>query len=834
MRLKSGVVKGFIPFAINGITSMIIKPESDVVCMLGSNGCGKSAFMGIASPLSGNRNSFQDEGGVEFVYEHEGEDYTLGYTVSGSNLKHFFKRGDTYLNEGSTGKEHDSIAKAVFGYDHALHQCMTGKIRFTEMGPQQRQKYLQSVAEIDITEGEKVYNKLKEKWRDANGAKKHLVESLAKHLQGVIADDEVSQLAYSVDMCHQCMEWIRNNPAGEYSQDAKTLIAKMDKVLIELQEVSLEVIKAPHIRNPAVHIDLDSVSNEVTKLEQIVASHDRNIKTWSGEYAELSPKLNVDSGSVQELIHTTDNKLSSLYEMQANLERVSADYLAVIDPAFKATRVEEALRAISNIYSENLREANLDDCTVTNLNKVTTEFTDMLDRRKRATGRLDSLSSQYRSIVNSRKLKCPECATEFWEEMSDSQLAELKASMDKIDDFLVETQPVEDSLRADSEQLRKHMEALSRIRNVVSCSGEVRLFVESVVLSNTHPSGFHSNVVNMSLLSSVMVTHMRKLEAADSHQRINDDIERTQRLLKSLEEQNDYDALSILTERGSKLETHIKETTLLRNRIKNDLTELALWQKHIERYMGWHKKIHQLIKEGNSYYVQCVNAFKHVTNKRLYDALQCRLASNQQRLNTKSTVDALIEDTQQNLLTVEAKIECLQVLGEVLSPNTGIIADQIQGYLNSFTDAMNDMIAEIWDYDMFIEPCKVDKGKLTYKFPVLVKNYPKPVEDIIKLSDGQKEIVNFMFTLMMIKKSNLTDFPLIVDEIGRALDHKHVKAFFQYLRDLTASGTCSQVMLVSHLFGIMGDFANVDLCVLNGDGVMSLPDNYNKVMTLTY
>ena len=66
-----------------------------------------------------------------------------------------------------------------------------------------------------------------------------------------------------------------------------------------------------------------------------------------------------------------------------------------------------------------------------------------------------------------------------------------------------------------------------------------------------------------------------------------------------------------------------------------------------------------------------------------------------------------------------------------LSPVNGLIADQLYGNIKCIVSQMNEIISQIWTYDLEILPCGLESNDLDYKFPIQVKSASNIVKDIM-------------------------------------------------------------------------------------------------------
>jgi len=106
---------------------------------------------------------------------------------------------------------------------------------------------------------------------------------------------------------------------------------------------------------------------------------------------------------------------------------------------------------------------------------------------------------------------------------------------------------------------------------------------------------------------------------------------------------------------------------------------------------------------------------------------------------------------------------------------------------------MNYIINSIWSYDMYIQPCELENGELSYSFPVITdgRGY---TDDISNTSSSMQEIIDLSFKIVAMKYSKMENYPLFLDEFGKTMDMQHIVKAYQAIDNVTVD-TFSQVVL---------------------------------------
>jgi hypothetical protein len=178
------------------------------------------------------------------------------------------------------------------------------------------------------------------------------------------------------------------------------------------------------------------------------------------------------------------------------------------------------------------------------------------------------------------------------------------------------------------------------------------------------------------------------------------------------------------------------------------------------------------------------------------------------------------------------ELEAYKELSRELSPTTGVIAEIMREYLDNFLGEINKIIGFVWEYPLSVKSCGVETVGLDYKFPLVVSDLDTPI-DISEGSQGQKDIINFAFTIVAMAYMGLQDYPIYMDEVGASFDHKHRGNLINYIKTLIESRQCSQLFMVNHYSSDHGGLSHTNTLVLSADNIV-LPSNYNEHVKITY
>ena len=206
-------------------------------------------------------------------------------------------------------------------------------------------------------------------------------------------------------------------------------------------------------------------------------------------------------------------------------------------------------------------------------------------------------------------------------------------------------------------------------------------------------------------------------------------------------------------------------------------------------------------------------------------------------------IETIVKD--QELIRHSYHTEIVSTLGKVehekliyeqmeqaLSPSTGIPYRSMVKYLNTLIEHVNYFLSQIWTQHLQIQYIS-DSTPLDYSFKVETSD--EVSTDMSTLSDGQTEILNFIWILTILLQLKLLDnIPLYGDELGRALDTTHRTRLLSFLSGLIDSKIINQLFLINHYALFTEGFKERNVLCLHPDNVGELPSDVNASMDITY
>jgi hypothetical protein len=262
-----------------------------------------------------------------------------------------------------------------------------------------------------------------------------------------------------------------------------------------------------------------------------------------------------------------------------------------------------------------------------------------------------------------------------------------------------------------------------------------------------------------------------------------------------------------ITEQNNILTSSRQKITLLnkQNDLLNQINDLCI-------------KLEKLIATNEGNCVKLVEYERVAAINDIIKSVQISLSKEQSILSDVKLQRALIEDLSKQITILEKQELAAKMLCNELSPIDGLIAEGMTGFIRSFVFQMNKIIKKVWLYPLEVLPCGVTDGEsveLDYKFPMVIQNNHKdPIEDVSKGSSAMTEIVDLAFKIVAMKYLGLQGTPLMLDELGRAMDTEHKIKIIELIKQITDQHIFSQIFMISHDILHYGALSNTQICVL--------------------
>lgn len=818
MNILELTLSGYKRLMLNNIKRLTLKPESIYQLILGTNGSGKSSVLAELGPLPANSSDYVKNGYKYIKIEHKGSIYELTSVFKSGNKHTFVKDGES-LNQGRTGAVQKELVAQEFRITPEIHNLLIGAIDFTHISPAKRREWITRLCHVDFTYALGVHQKLKSAARDAQGALKHAKQRLGEEHNKLVNIGDLEALERQYQALHQELEVLfneRDNQAG----DVNRLERQVDQALDEIEELSKVLItKAPTV--PDGHVfksieEIDAALNELHTEKQVNTSLRSRIGSEHQELEQLVQSF--EQAGVEDLDSIRDRQAELLDQQQAYQDALQHWNELKADPVEAQRSFYEVGSQLAQVLKDlPCNESNL--YTRDKLKAARERLPEIEHSLRRSRGQLAQLESRLEHLLSLTEEQCPDCGYRWIPGKSDQEQAQLEARITRGREHV-------EKLEAEEKQCANYVEEAEHY------SQQYYAFKQ---LTQQYPR-------LVDLWEALITDERLKTDSPALIGIIHDfghDLERhveiqgLQKLIDKLnsllEAGGEGEQLNGLRKRLTTLDQQIEEVTQTLETLTARETQLSKYRQHISAYQKRVTRLDEKLDELGHLKDELVRSYRADNINQVIRQHQNQLAGVQGRRTEKQTLEGIIKGLEEDKEKLDSDHELLSELTSELSPLDGLIAEQLTGFIESFVDHINQVIATIWTYELKVLPCGLESGDLDYKFPLFVRHEGEDntAPDIAKGSEAQVEVVNLAFRLVTMVYLELEDYPIYLDEAGRSFDEQHRLNLLNFIKRLVDTGNYTQLFIISHYVASFNVYNNAEVLVLDGTNI-SIPKDHNQ------
>lgn len=825
MKIKKVILHGYVRLLYAGIKRIEYTPESVYQLIIGTNGSGKSSLLAELSPLPASRQDYLVGGGKYIeIEDDEGIEFILSSDFKHGN-KHTFIRDGVVLNDAGTAATQKELVAQYFKYTTDLHALLTGDLRFTQMGPQQRREWISRACTTDVTAGLGMFNKLKSAARDAVGARKHAETRLAVEYKGLLTEDELEALQARVgevsDKLTDLMK--KSNPDTPPRVDA---MRRYEEAMAELKSIAHDQVLTLDSHSldglgnkETIQADVYQLNAELQRVSNTLAERKREYVELEDTIAQMAKMVGTGGNTLTDELAQLQEKLKAYFGRDLDFDFGEADfiYLHRLAESIDVPLTDKLLALPRNPRRMYNKEA---------LEIAQAKQEALVKDRTVKTNELTRLNSRKETILSAAKTTCPQCGYIWVPGVSENDLRVLEEKIDILQRQLTEINEEDKKNAAWLEELLEWRRLFTDFRGLMAAHSQLAPLWREFA---------HDNRIYEDPNACVHLFYRWKAQLGllAERSRLENRIDEINVVLKRAEEISGGGSSAVLTQRAQLISEHVTELTAQEIQLRVEIDRV---NGNLRLASGWEQVTHRLQTAID----RAHNALQVAVQSQLQDEFNHTISKHQAELavlttqlsERKSTRDVVqsLERQREELLIKEAD---LNFLIEELSPTSGMIADQLSGCIDALVEQMNEFIRCVWTYDMVIKPCGLDGASLDYKFPMEIKNRPRLIQDISKGSGAQQSIVDFTFILVVLSFMELQGYPLFPDELGSTFDPEHRMRLVGFFKQLVESRRTSQIFYISHNPEAHDTLVNADVCVMDFANVGTVA-NANRCVKFEY
>lgn len=825
MRLTKLIAYKFNRLALADITMIEWTLKELMQIVLGTNGCGKSELLRHSAPIPATKGEFAPGGYIIKHYEHNGHEIIFKSQVGKkeSDIRHSFSLDGVELQPdgGGTAMVQKELARRHLGFDDALHEVISGRMLFTEMSPSKRGDIITRLSNTDLTYALKLYDKLKEKHRDSVGARKRMSEQLLKSNDQMLSLNVTEEM---IELSNTLQEEI-TKLMQQRESDADT--DNLERLILqESERIESSIKQAYNTFNNLSNTDGFKNSGELLAALEHVRSEIARLTVESRLYTD---ELAQTQKTLKELEISQGQDADALLKQKVAIEQDLAKLGEGTKPesGLDSKLLLMAVNDISDLIME-MGTCSLPELKPADIDNLKAQREEHVNKQASLTQQANQISNRLDVIRHAKESKCPKCGYVYKEGISDEEARTLELKGGTISNSLESTIKCIEDIDSKLNEYAMWRNRLNRIRGVTTRYPQLSHVWNLMNVDKQHicnPSSIQariehertiaitweeycnskktleSNLANVNFLLEAALKTMHLGGAKQYHQRcveLDAKIVNTNKQLLCAESER---------KRLERMASQITNAERVITEVTPDIERLSRNMEDFKRGM----------------FNRCL--------EKTVSALQVRLAGIQNAVRERQLLESKIEQLNEMYVSIEQEEREWDTLMKAMSPKNGLIASQLTGHISMIVGQMNTIIGQVWDYDLEVIPCGIESEDLNYIFPLMVKNDPRVVADVKKGSLGQKDIVNFAFTVMVMLQNGLTEYPLYIDELGSSFDEAHRRRLVEYINFLIDNHKVSQAFMVNHFADMYNSITSYESVVLDPTNII-VPEKFNTNVTI--
>lgn len=836
MRILSLTLIGHIRLCYNQLERFHIEFDAIEQLILGTNGSGKSRLMAELTPEPADQADYRKGGCKIICIEHHNKAYVLESNFGRRNAHSFVVDGEE-LNEGGTITVQRDLVAYHFGITREIINLIQGRETFDKMRPDRRREWLTRFNDADQTYANEQYLKYRSLNSQAASGMQFLKRKLVTELEKRVSVEEREQLEKAVDTLQkQLAEWVAlREPSNTASE---TIRSRLNGMIADLDTRGRLFLKTPYIA-PTYDSILKDVLPELTTINEI---------TIQDYIVEIKQAIASQQSLFDHDVLEHDKLEESIQALKQLTQSGQADLHQVISQLTEQITQLQGQRRFGLMFSDSeLALSSLNACqqSLTDVSQALPKNEDKQQYGGKKLEFLESLIQQKSRLLlstneritemevrikhldqhlNQPAVQCPECG-HHWK-LVPKQHEEYHRLNQALPMVRAEVKELQQALHDLNEKAEANRQYIQTYRQYLHC-----------VKTSPALEPFWSLLTEYEVLTAQpdqLITYVHQVRQDLMLER------QIQAIQKTIAEKQQLVKQASTIQQGS-LDDQLKRQQLIQQRVTQRQMVLVALRSYLTRYEEYRRLTqdgHELRNTLCMLESEIEEEFKCWVDSEWQAFIQqetrlCseQLAIKQKQLTEQQHQGRLIEELETQIKAAQIEEEATRAVMEALSPKEGLIAEGMYGFIKHFTDLMNQIIGQVWQYPLEVLPCQIDpesEVELDYKFPLSVDTN-EPVKDVALGSRSMIEIINLAFVAVAMLKLKLTDGPLYLDEFGSGFDDAHRFESIAVIQNLMQQYGFTQLFMISHYEMTYSAFPDAQMCVLDKSNI-TLPSHcvYNQ------